>query len=289
MLRTVGSTLLAKASPGGALRKTEEQNIESPAIPGKGGIGTISRAGLEQPIERQVPPGSAKVVSSAPSVEGNVAPGGMLPTQPIPDTGMGLPGSTNPIAPSTPTRGVASAPNVGLLPQTLRSQASGTAAKTVSGGALAGAGVNTKVAQEMGEQARIQGNPSISGPDYVNPFVSGIMGTKVRADEGGQGYRPTTLQQVAGSVGSAMQKAGDAAKSGLAGPIGQALRSIVGSTGTAGSLQRFGGDPNVSKSGTGSVQKAAQSAASAIKSYNPVQTFKSNVNKTTSFLRSLFK
>lgn len=280
--------MLAKANPGGALRKTAEAQIENPALMDKGGIGTLSRAGLEEPINRQVPPGSTKVVSSSPAVEPNVAPSGVLPTQPI-TSGIGLPEGNAPQAP-TPVRGAGSpVPNVGFIQPTVRSQATGAQAKTTSGGALSNAGASVLTQQKMGGQTNVQGQPSTLGAeDYVNPFVGGALGGKVRADEGGSAYRPTTLQQIAGSVGSAMQKAGDAAKAGLAGPAAQLLRSVVGSTGTAGNLQRFGGDPNVAKAGTGSVQKAAQSAVSALRSYNPVQTFQSNVNKTTSFLRSLF-
>lgn len=277
MLRTVGSTLLAKANPGGALRKAEEQNIENPALPGKGAIGTISRAGLEQPIERQVPPGSTKVVSSAPAVESTVAPGGILPTQPIPDTGVGMPGAQAPVAPSTPARGPSAAPNVGYLPPTLRSTQAAPA-KTVSGGALANAAPSVKTQQEMGVRSQVQGAPGES-MDIVKPFVS-VAGGKVMADEGKKlnVLRPTTLQEVAGGAGKVISTIGNALNAPQLTPGGLGAK-----------LQTFGGAPSVAKAGVGSVSKAVQQVASNLRSYNPAQTLQSNINKATSFLRSLFR
>src|SRR3990167_8772150 len=68
-LRSLGSSLVAKGSPGGTYRKTEERRIETPDLPGRGKVGSIDRAQLEEPLERQVPGGSQKVVGVQPTVE----------------------------------------------------------------------------------------------------------------------------------------------------------------------------------------------------------------------------
>jgi len=71
-LRSIGSSLLAKASPGGAYRKAEEQNIQNPQT--SGDLGLIARSNIEEPITRQVSPGSAKIVAQQPIFEGLVNP-----------------------------------------------------------------------------------------------------------------------------------------------------------------------------------------------------------------------
>lgn len=72
-MRTVGSQLFTKAQPGGKLRELAEFTTTKPEIPGKGQIGTLSRGLTEEPLLRDVSPGSAKIVSVQPIIEG-VAP-----------------------------------------------------------------------------------------------------------------------------------------------------------------------------------------------------------------------
>lgn len=91
MLRSLGSSLVAKSSPGGKLRDLGEQAITTPQIPGKGAIGSISRAGIEEPLKREVPAGSEKivgalpVVSSQPGLPADVIPSEVMPPAPIPE------------------------------------------------------------------------------------------------------------------------------------------------------------------------------------------------------------
>lgn len=91
MLRSIGSSLVAKSSPGGKLRDIAEQAITTPQVPGKGAIGSISRAGLEEPMKREVPAGSEKVVGVQPIVESqaglpaDVIPSEVMPPAPIPE------------------------------------------------------------------------------------------------------------------------------------------------------------------------------------------------------------
>lgn len=73
MLRTFGTALLAKSQPGGKLRELEEFTTTKPEIPGKGQAGTLSRSLIEEPLTRQTPPGSEKIVSVQHTIEG-VAP-----------------------------------------------------------------------------------------------------------------------------------------------------------------------------------------------------------------------
>lgn len=67
---SLGSSLLAKSNPGGKLRDLAEANAAQPNLPGKGAIGSVDRAQVEQPLDRQISPGSDKVVSVSPTLEG---------------------------------------------------------------------------------------------------------------------------------------------------------------------------------------------------------------------------
>lgn len=93
-LRSIGSSLLAKSNPGGAYRKAEEQNIQNPQT--SGDLGLIARSNIEEPIARQVSPGSAKIVAQQPIFEGLVNPSsdlgrGVVP--PVNPQPIGLEGS----------------------------------------------------------------------------------------------------------------------------------------------------------------------------------------------------
>ena len=91
MLRSLGSSLVAKSSPGGRLRDLIEQAMTIPQIPGKGAIGSISRAGIEEPLKREVPAGSEKIVGATPVVQSQAGlPADILPSEvgmpmPIPE------------------------------------------------------------------------------------------------------------------------------------------------------------------------------------------------------------
>lgn len=81
MLRSLGSSLVAKSSPGGKLRELKEQSVTTPQIPGKGAIGSISRSGIEEPLKRETPAGSEKVVGMQPIIESQAG----LPADLIPE------------------------------------------------------------------------------------------------------------------------------------------------------------------------------------------------------------
>lgn len=82
MLRSLGTSLLAKANPGGQLRGLSERKTNTPSIPGKGAIGNLSRLGVEDPLEAQSSPGSDKVVAQRPLEQGLVGtPTDIMPEQ----------------------------------------------------------------------------------------------------------------------------------------------------------------------------------------------------------------
>lgn len=279
-LRTVGSTLLAKANPGGALRSKEEKLVERPDIPDAGAVGSVNRQMVEEPLQRQVPEGSVKVVSATPTVEGTtVATPGMNPAQPMAGQGMGtgmFPGESG----ATPSRGAANQPLFagGVSPEagpsaSLRSNVQpGRTGSTVSGGALPGAQVATAYKSEEAPSVNVQGERSISEdrtPLSVGLF--GQIGNKAFAEgTPGESKTRTLGQGIAQTVGSGLGPIFQAT------PVGRAIMSYANS-------------PQVTSSGGGSIQKAVQNVGAALRSYNPVQTFSSNVNKAASVLRSLFR
>lgn len=81
MLRSLGTSLLAKANPGGQLRGLSERKTNTPSIPGKGAIGNLSRLGVEDPLEAQGSPGSDKIVAQRPLEQGLVG----TPTDIVPE------------------------------------------------------------------------------------------------------------------------------------------------------------------------------------------------------------
>lgn len=279
-LRTIGSTLLAKANPGGALRSKEEKLVERPDIPDAGAVGSVNRQMVEEPLQRQVPEGSVKVVSATPTVEGTtVATPGMNPAQPMAGQGMGtgmFPGESG----ATPSRGAANQPLFagGVSPEagpsaSLRSNVQpGRTGSTVSGGALPGAQVATAYKPAETPSVDVQGERGSDDNFSPLPLSLGLIGSKAFAGGGqpGQSTTRTTGQALAQTVASGLGPVFQAT------PVGRALQSYANS-------------PQAVKSGSGSVQKAVQQAAAALRSYNPVQTFSSNVNKAASVLRSLFR
>lgn len=72
MLRSLGTSLIAKSSPGGKLRESAERKVNATSIPGKGALGNISRLGLQDPLEAQGSVGSDKIIAQRPLVQGLV-------------------------------------------------------------------------------------------------------------------------------------------------------------------------------------------------------------------------
>lgn len=72
MARTIGSSLAAKAAPGSVSRGLVEKRNEEQNLLGRGKIGSLERAQIEEPLERAVPAGSAKIAAQQPLIEGGV-------------------------------------------------------------------------------------------------------------------------------------------------------------------------------------------------------------------------
>lgn len=164
-VRPLGSSLLAKAGAGGRLRESEEARIQKPEIPGKGGIGTLGRAQVEEPLVRQVPAGSSKVVSVQPTVEGTTADVGILPTAPRAEA---RPGSQNQALFQGGIGEAGQAPATGVPTSRVQSGRGAAVTSSVGGEArpatgnqrLAGGAVN--IQGEKGGQLRSSQAPSVN-------------------------------------------------------------------------------------------------------------------------------
>lgn len=184
-LRSLGQTLISKASPGAALRKVAEQNIEAPAIPGKAEPGGLDRTSIEEPLERSVSEGSDKIVAAKPTVEAAaldnvtappVAPGIGLPPNVTPSS---LPGSNN----QALFRGGLGNPGVvaadEYVPQTSPDEVSAQAPSAPGSGQIApGRGGSVAPSPTPGGSLRSATNTS--------PLRSAVLGTQTQSQS-----RPT--------------------------------------------------------------------------------------------------
>lgn len=101
-LRSLGSTLIAKGNPGGSLRKTTENAIETPSIPGKGAPGSMERQFVEQPQVGMLPAGSERNLRATPGISATESTGSIDPSL-IPGYGLdtgNVPGAVPGNAPS---------------------------------------------------------------------------------------------------------------------------------------------------------------------------------------------
>lgn len=74
--------MLTKNVPGSLSRKKAEERTKTEALPqGKGGLGSLSRELVQEPIDRPVAPGAKKVVGVKPSVEEAGGGLGFLPAE----------------------------------------------------------------------------------------------------------------------------------------------------------------------------------------------------------------
>jgi len=263
MIRSLGSSLLAKAGTGSLSRKKDERRITHPEIPGKAAVGTAARDLTQETQIQPVAPGSEKIIRSAPGIESASLPG--MATNKVPlVAGMGTPGG----APAAPAGGQ----------PMLRSEGGGGAAASQPGqagrqatvastaGAPTGA-VATKRAAARAELARIAGAPTNVQAERV-PFGQGnlpnigMFGGRVSADPGDKGgdqqasntWQPTTGQYAAGGVGKAIHA------------IGQKFGNILPEMNISENLQKWGGSQSVAAAGKGSAEKAVQNISNALRS-----------------------
>lgn len=279
MIRSLGSSLLAKASAGSLSRKKEEARIVKPEIPGKGAVGTAGRDLTEQTQIQPVAPGSEKVIRSAPGIESASLPGvaGVAPKDVPLVAGMGLsPAAAAASGGASVSQGGGAASQAG--------QAGRQAATGVSTGSTTG---NISAARAAGAtSAPTAGNVSSSYEAQRLPFGSvgstlpdiGIFGGRVSANEpnpsaqpSSNTWQPTTSQYVSGAIGKAINS------------IGNALGNIFPEANVSERLQNYGGSQSVAAAGKGSVTKAAQNVSGALRSV--VQSVQNAISNLRSKLK----
>lgn len=274
MIRSLGSSLLAKSRPGSLSREMQQARITKPEIPGKGAVGTAVR-GLTQETEIVPPaPGSEKIIKTAPGIESASLPGIAANQVPL-VAGVGLPTlpSISPGAANQPMFQGAGAP------ASAQGQAGRQATVASTKGAPYGA-VATARAAKLAPQGEVLGEQTEAQGGRV-PFTSsslpniGIFGTRVSAAGGGETktpsgqWQPTAGQYLAGAVGKALTNIGTKYN---------APQIKKGGLGAA--LQTYGGSQTVAAAGRGSVEKAVQNVSGALRSVAQ------SVKNTVSNLRS---
>jgi hypothetical protein len=199
MIRSLGSSLLAKAATGSLSRKREEEAIIKPNIPGKGAVGTAGRELVEQTNITPVAPGSEKVIRSAPGVESASTPGMAASQVPL-VAGMGLPPGGAP-APGAMRSNAAPGQNNQPMfqggapaPATAPGQAGRQATVASTAGAPMGSSATSRVNRAAEAAKVVQDSAQVQG-DRV-PFGSGslpnigIFGGRISATGGGDTQAP---------------------------------------------------------------------------------------------------
>lgn len=322
-MRSLGSSLVAKATPGGAYRDTQENRIAKPNIPGKGEVGSIQRGFLEEPQNIAVPGGTEKIVRNAPGVES--APGlpispeqqqllagaiGMANPQAAP-----LPGSDNqpllrstgpsPAGPSSsPTpQGQVAAPRVAAAPV---SRGGRSAQVISSGGELASAKQTGGIPEGdvLGAATNYQApnyeRLSIGNAGYL-PVINTLSGRASAADPNQQRLPEGQVRQTNPKTGGPSNTIGFTPTTGqyLAGAAGKVLTNIgsafkapqLSPGGLGAKLQTWGGAVGPSVAGQGSITSALRSLARPnTNTVNFLRSAASNVgNKLRSVFSNLFK
>ena len=268
--RTLGSQLVAKNSPGGKLRETTETRIATPEIPGKGVPGTLSRAGIEEPLVRAVPPGSEKIVSQQPTIEGTtVAPLSAIPEAVSPVAPIA---GQAPLAPTVPQGGQNQAlfqggvgsggGGVSTPAPSSASRPSGASASVVS--QQGGTAPRVGGGQVQGAQTAVQAPQAALQRESLAASTVGRLAGKAYADAGDAvnkvvSYVPTAGQFLAGGVGKALTSIGSAIKAPQLAPGGLGAQ-----------LQSFGGQPTKNTKGqnvpqAGSISATVGRLASSLK------------------------
>lgn len=284
-LRSLGSSLVAKSTPGSATRDLLEKQISKPAIPGKGEIGTTSRDLVSEPQVVAAAPGSEKIVAAGPGVEGSqvISPTDVAPTQtmqPLLAGGMGLPqgpgqaGSNNmAMMDGSASRVAASAPTAGRS-ATARSGGP-VAGSSIAGGNISVPGASTSVtaprSQSMYEMAPSTGT-TWGSKVIAAPENAPTAPIKVSS-------QPSAAQEFFGGVGKALTSVGSSLG------LGQLVPGGLGAK-----LQTYGGQPTRVQTGSsGSIAQDFSNVARPLTLRSMVDVAKQAASQGYSKLRSLFK
>lgn len=258
MIRSLGSSLLAKAGTGSLTRKKDETRITKPDIPGKGAVGTAGRDLTQETNITPVAPGSEKVIRSAPGIESASLPGMAANQVPL-VAGIGLNPGMVPGAGANRPSAANQAMFQGGAPASQEGQAGRQATTGASTGQVLGS-VATSKANRAAEAARAAQGESAQVQAERVPFGQGslpdigIFGGRVSAEEGGNTsaqptntWQPTAGQYVSGAIGKAINT------------IGQKLGNILPEKNISEQLQNFGGAQSVAAAGKGSIGSALRS------------------------------
>ena len=187
-LRSLGNQLVAKSSPGAKSRDVVEQQISKPDIPNEGGVGTVQRSQVEQPLERAVPAGSEKIVSVQPTVEGTTvaptgdlsqnAPGVVPPVSaPVPaSSAVGLPGNVKATVPS----GANNQPLLQGMPTGQTPQGKAGSVQSSVGGTAQVAGASPKA--PVTAPTKVVGAAAPKMQSQIESFLRSFFGNKASAD-----------------------------------------------------------------------------------------------------------
>ena len=249
----IGSSLVAKSNPGSPIRKTTEDKVNNPSIPGKGETGSIQRQTIEQPFLKETPSGSARTVSVTPAIESQAIGNRNMP---IPEAAGGANGQPQL---RSGANGQALFQGGVSTPSAVRSAApvakGGTAAKSasvagVNKGAIGGMGMITPQAASTSSEAA----PSGSFWSGILPTAASLGARAAAADGKVTGGQPKNLSQ-----------------------------AIVGTLGRGNAAaQAYATNPQITASGQGSISKGLQHALN-----NPVGTVKEQIASGTGAIRSV--
>lgn len=298
-LRSLGATLLAKTSPGTALRKGEEERKQG-AVPQanvSAQPSSVSRSTIDQPLEVSTPGGTEKQVAVKPQLQPNMSTAPA--TQPM---GMGnqgiVPQMGGAAAAASAGRNInaapAPAPGVNRIaaPSVSAPILSPTGIKASSGVSSAGGVARTAVrSQPMLDMIAPTGVGEKNAPAQTSsynpvsvPFTG--IGSRVSAAEGGNNeVGRSLLQGAAATVANAIQGGGVDTKA--TNPVSKALINFAN---TPSQAKNTGILSNLNKA-SNTVQKAVQAAPTVLRSVatQASNTAQSAAKQVTNFLRSLFK
>lgn len=243
-LRSLGSSLVAKATPGSASRDLLEAQIAKPAIPGKGEIGTTSRDLVSEPQITAASPGSEKIITGSSGIEGTsvLSPTEGQPQESLLAGGMGLPqgpgqsGTSNPAMFDGNASRVAASPSAGVGRTASFRSGSGQEGPVQAGGSILPEAASTNnVVQAQAAAPK----------ETVGSFFPGVASLGNRAAAGGG---DTTIPK----------------------NFGQAVVATLSPAGSKG--EAWATNPAVTNSGQGSLSGALRSISNKVGSVGPGKT-----------------
>lgn len=278
MLRTLGSSLIAKAGVGSRTRELAENSMQNPNLPEKGQVGTISRDLVQDPLERPVPPGSDKIIAHQPLIESAALEPPTSPVEPNvtpPGFGAGIGIDGNRVAPSVP-QGAAGQPlfQGGVSPAgTPASRAPQGVGGKVTGTTGGQAELATAYKPVESPNVSVQGGQGQQSNPGSAPLTGSVLGTKAYAGGGGENAPSVPSFERSGirSIAGALSNATSAIPA-----ISQPLRSFATNPANSDVLG------NLLRSAISAPVKVGQSIANQVKSGGAIGQA---INK----LRSIFK